>query len=419
VRILLINQTYHPDVVATAQHGHDLARHLASHGHLVQVITSRSIYGQKGASLPAHEIIEGVEVHRVGRSLFGKAGIVARIADFILFYLMAGFRAFRVQRPDAVICFTTPPFIALVGWLMARLRGGGCKFVYWVMDLYPDLPVACGVMKPNGLLTQVCESVNRFCLRRADRTVVLGRCMKDRVLGKGVDARHVVHLGVWADQGEVKPIARHQNPYRHQWDLGDRFVVMYSGNFGLGHDVDTMCGAAKRLKDDDSIRFVFVGGGKKKEIVERFVATHKLANCVVAPYQPRESLDASLSCADVHLASLLEGVEGIMVPCKLFGAMAAGRPTIFIGHPTSELARVLMERKCGMAVRQGDVEGLVNSIRILAVDVALREGMGSNARAALVSVYSREHVCEQWRHLLEHLHDSPDGATAAAEKVAA
>jgi len=417
VRVLLINQTYHPDVVATAQHAHDLARHLAAHGHQVQVITSRSIYGQKGATLPAREIIEGVEVHRVGRSLFGKAGILARVADFILFYVMSGLRAFTIKRPDAVICFTTPPFIALVGWLMARIRR--CKFVYWVMDLYPDLPVACGVMKPTSLVTRFCEAVNRFCLRRADRTVVLGRCMKDRVLSKKVDAGHVVHIGVWADQGEVKPIPRESNPFRKEWNLGDRFVVMYSGNFGLGHDVDTMCTAAERLKDDDSIRFVFVGGGKKKEIVEEFVTSRGLPNCVLAPYQPREKLDASLSCADVHLASLLEGVEGIMVPCKLFGAMAAGRPTIFIGHPTSELARVLVEQECGMAIRQGDVDGLINAIRSLASDGAMRERMGNNARTALINVYSREKSCEQWRDLLERLHDPSRQAALPSREVAA
>jgi len=417
VRILLINQTYHPDVVATAQHAHDLARHLVAHGHEVRVITSRSIYGQKGASLPARETIEGVEIQRVGRSLFGKAGIVARIADFILFYVMSGLRAFTIKRPDVVICFTTPPFIALVGWLMARIRR--CKFVYWVMDLYPDLPVACGVMKPTSLMTRFCEALNRFCLRRADRTVVLGRCMRDRVLNKKVEAGHVVHIGVWADQSEVKPMTRESNPFRLEWNLGDRFVVMYSGNFGLGHDVDTMCSAAERLRDDDSIRFVFVGGGKKKQIVEELVTSRGLHNCVIAPYQPREKLDASLSCADVHLASLLEGVEGIMVPCKLFGAMAAARPTIFIGHPTSELARVLVEQECGIAIRQGDVDGLIQAIRMLLGDQAMRERMGNKARSALIDVYSREKACEQWRDLLEGLHDPIRGSASSSREVAA
>lgn len=401
MRVLLLNQVFYPDVAATAQHADDLARHLVRHGHRVTAIASRSIYGQKGAALPKRETVDGVEIRRVGKSLFGKAGILARVADFGLFYLAAGRAVLFGPRHDVVVCFTTPPFIALVGWLTRVFRRS--KFVYWVMDLYPDLPVACGVMKPRSPLTRFFEGVNRFCLRRADRAVVLGRCMQERVLAKKVPAEKVVHIGVWSDQNEVRPIAREDNPYRKEWNLGDRFVVMYSGNFGIGHDVDTMCRAAEMLKNDDSIRFVFAGGGKKKETVEAFVKDRSLANCVLAPYQPREKLDASLSCADVHLATLLEGVEGIMVPCKLFGIMAAGRPCIFIGNPSSELSRVLAEHDAGLTVRQGDAEGLVERIRALAADPGRARAMGDNARAALSNAYSRDNACEQWRNLLEEV----------------
>jgi colanic acid biosynthesis glycosyl transferase WcaI len=416
MRILMLNQVFYPDVAATAQHAHDLAKHLVAHGHEVAVIASRSIYGKKGAALPKREVVDGIEINRVGKSIFGKASIAARVLDFGLFYLAAMFKALTVRKPDVIICFTTPPFIALVGWLVRLLRGS--KFVYWVMDLYPDLPVACGVMKPKSIITRFFEAINRFCLRTADRTVVLGRCMRQRVLNKGIKPRHVVHIGVWADQAEVQPIARESNPYRAEWSLGDRFVVMYSGNFGLGHDVDTMCQAALRLRGDDRIRFVFAGDGKKKRMVEWFVERQSLDNCVLAPYQPRERLDASLSCADLHLATLLEGVEGIMVPCKLFGIMAAGRPTLFIGHPDSELARVLVEHDCGMVIRQGDVDGLVTAIQKLEADRAWNARMGENARAALIRAYDRAQACEAWRRMLEELCPRPQTQVRKAERAA-
>ena len=404
MRVLLLNQVYYPDVAATAQHAHDLARHLVHHGHQVTAIASRSFYGQKGAALPRRETVDGVHIIRVGRSLFGKSGIIARIADFALFYLAAGTRAIFGRKHDVVICFTTPPFIALVGWLLRLTRRS--RFVYWVMDLYPDLPVACGVMKPRSLPTRFFTAVNRFCLRRVDRTVVLGRCMEQLVRAHGGTGDNVRRIGVWAAQSDTTPIPRDENPYRTRWDLGDRFVVMYSGNFGLGHDVQTMCDAAERLRDDDRIRFVFVGGGKKKGIVEDFVRAHNLSNCVLAPYQPLENLHESLSCADLHLASLLEGVEGIMVPCKLFGVMAARRACVFIGHPSSELARVLDEHDCGFNVRQGDVDGLVGIIERLRDDAQECERLGENAYRALHEAYDSESSCERWRELLEEL--SPD-----------
>ncbi|TVQ51497.1 MAG: glycosyltransferase WbuB [Phycisphaerales bacterium] len=411
MRVLLINQVFYPDVAATAQHAHDLARHLVAHGHEVHAIASRSIYGQKGAALPKYEVVDGIHIHRVGKSLFGKSTIFARVLDFGLFYVAATIKAFLIRRPDVVVCFTTPPFIALVGWLLRLIKR--TKFVYWVMDLYPDLPVACGVMKPRSLSTRFLERINRFCLQRADRTVVLGRCMLQRVREKGVSGEHLVHIGVWSDQSEIKPMPRETNPYRTEWNLGNRFVVMYSGNFGLGHDVDTMCQAALRLRETEEVRFVFVGGGKKKDTVDDFVHEHRLENCVLAPYQPREKLDQSLSCADVHLVSLTEGIEGIMVPCKLFGIMAAGRPAIFIGHPGSELARVLAEHDCGAVVRQSDVDALVETIERMAHDTDWTRSMGDRARDALGAAYSRHDACEQWRELLEDVVGVPRAAEAS------
>jgi colanic acid biosynthesis glycosyl transferase WcaI len=405
VRVLFINQTYHPDVAATAQHMHDLARHLVRHGHEVEVITSRSLYGQAGASLPSEEVVDGVEIHRVGRSVFGKAGLVARAADFALFYAAATLRSLTVRRADVVVCLTTPPFISLLGILLRSLRGG--RYVQWLMDMYPDVAVGCDVLRPNALSTRFLDAVNRFTLRQADLVVVLGRCMRRRVLEKGIDPARVVHVGVWSDESEVRPIARDENPYRREWGMGNAFVVMYSGNFGIGHDVATMLGAAERLRGESGIRFAFVGGGKRKAEVERFVRERGLENAVLAPYQPRERLDASLSCADLHLVSLREGLEGCIVPCKLFGAMAAGRPTAFIGSAESEVARVLVENDCGVVVRQGDVDGLVAVIRQLAADPPRAARLGERARAALSVAYDREQGCEDWRRALEALVESP------------
>ena len=401
MRVLLINQVFWPDVAATAQHAHDLARHLVRHGHEVHAIASRAIYGKAGAALPARETVDGIHIHRVARSFFGKAGLIGRAADFGLFYAAAGLKAMTVPRPDVVVCFTTPPFISALGHVLRAVRG--CGSVYWVMDLYPDVAVACGVMRESSLLVRVLERVNRWCLRRADRAVVLGRCMEERVRAKGVDHGQVVRIGVWSDQAEIAPIGREENPYRKQWGLGDRFVVMYSGNFGLGHDIDTMLGAADRLRDDDRIRFAFIGGGKKKSVVDAFVRDHGLKNVAVDGYQPRERLDESLSCADAHLVSIREGVEGCVVPCKLFGVMAAARPTIYIGHPSSEVARVLTDHDCGLLVRQSDVDGLVAAIVGMAERRSETEAMGDRARRALSEAYNREMACEAWRTLLEEV----------------
>ena len=408
MHVVLLNQAFAPDVVATAQMSKDLADELVRRGHRVTAVASRSIYGKKGAVLPPREVIDGIDVRRPGLSIFGKAGYAARIADFAFFYALAGLRVLTLSKPDVVVSFTTPPFVAGVGLAARLLRGS--RAVYWVMDLYPDLPVACGVMKPTGVVTGFFERVNRLLLRRSDVNVVLGRCMAERVIAKGTPKEKVRLIPVWADLAGIDGKGVGESSLRRQWGLGDAFTVLYSGNFGIGLDAQTLCRAMELLRGTPGLKFVFVGGGKRRAEVERFIAEKGLGGeaggCGLAQwhdYVPREQLGDSLAAAHVHLISLKEGVEGIMVPSKLFGIMACGRPGVFIGHPGSEIARVLAEHDAGISVREGDARGLADAILTLMRDRAGAEAMGLRARAAVAGRYDRESACGQWADVLEGL----------------
>lgn len=407
MRILLINQTFYPDVAATAQHGHDLAKFLAAQGHEVSVIASRSLYGKTGRSLPAHERVDGIEIHRVGRSFYGKAGLFARALDFGLFYLSTAIKSIEIGRHDVCICLTTPPYIPLLGIVLRSLRG--TRVVYWAMDLYPDVLVATGVLREQSLVTWALESLNRFALRSADRVVVLGRCMEDRIGAKGVDMSRVRRIPVWSEifsqAGDDKDPAeaRRNNPYRKQWDVGERTLVMYSGNFGIGHDVETFARAAKQLEADHDIMFAFVGGGKRKEELLRAMRAMKLERFVEADYQPRERLGELLSAADIHLASMRPGWEGVMVPSKIFGTLGAGRPVVWVGGAKSEVSSVIRDADCGFTVTPGDADALAAVIRRLAGDPALRAEMGSRARQTMIERWGMQHALAKWRALLDEI----------------
>lgn len=401
MHIVLLNQPFYPDVAATAQMAKDLADHLVRRGHRVTAVCSRSIYGQQGATLPKRETIDGIEIRRVGANIFGKKGIAARLADFALFYLLATWTVLTLPRPSVVVGFTTPPFIAFVGVLARWIRGA--RAVYWVMDVYPDVPVACGVMKPKGLLTRACARFNRFLLKRSDASVVLGRCMRDLVIERGAPPERVELIPVWADHSGITPIPPDQSAYRAKWNLRDAFVVMYSGNLGLAHDADTMIDAMERLKDDPRIRFVFVGGGKLRTKVETAINQRGLSNAEWHDYVPREDLGQSLTAADVHLISVKNGLEGTIVPSKLFGVMAAGRPSVYIGRPTSEIARVLDETGGGVLVEEGDGAALADALRALADDPARVRTMGEAARSALEGQYDADTLCARWADLLERV----------------
>jgi colanic acid biosynthesis glycosyl transferase WcaI len=400
VRVVFLNQTFHPDVAATAQHAFDLARDLAAHGHEVHAIASRSLYGERGATLPAEEVVDGIQVHRVGRSLFGKAGLAARLFDFAAFFAASAWRLLRMPRADVCVCLTTPPFIALAGVLAKRLRGG--RLVIWSMDLYPDAPVAFGLMRPGSLMVRMASRLDRLCLSAADAVVALGRCMRDRLIAKGVEAERIRVIGVWSDEDEVAE-ARGENPFRSRWDVGDRTLVMYSGNFGLGHDVETFLGAAERLRGDDRVRFAFVGGGKRKREVDDFVRERGLTNCIVEGHQPRELLGALLTAADLHLVTIRPGVEGIMVPSKFYGILAANRPAILVGAAEGEIGRTIVEERCGEIVAASEVDALAAAILRRVQDPEIAKAEGARGRAALAARFSRRHRCAEWRALLESL----------------
>jgi len=409
VHVVLLNQAFHPDVVATAQMAKDLADELVAGGFRVTAIASRSIYGKSGATLPARETISvtggEIEIHRVGFSFFGRASTLLRVLDFGFFYILAALKLLTVRRPDVVVAFSTPPYIALLAVFCRWLRGS--KAVYWAMDLYPDVIISSGMLKQESILAKVLDAAHKWLVRHADASVVLGRCMMDKVLAKAGSraASRVKFIPVWSDETGVRSVERSVNPLRQQFGVGEAFTVMYSGNFGHGHDAQTTMHAMKALahragSTSDSIRFLFVGGGKRRKEIEDFIAREGLSGAAYHDYQPREKLAESLSVGDVHLISLLEGMEGLIVPSKCFGIMAVARPAIFIGNPTSEIARILVENDCGIVVRQGDGEGLTRAIEALASDPARAKAMGERGRAAFMKLYCRASACGAWKGLL-------------------
>lgn len=410
MHVVLLNQAFHPDVVATAQMGADLARALAARGHRVTAVASRSIYGKSGASLARRETWEGIEIRRVGFSLFGKRGTLARVFDFGMFYVLAAVRTLTLSRPDVVVSFTTPPYIARVG-LSARFWRRA-RAVYWVMDVYPDVMVASGMLRAGSWRARMLTRLHRRILRRSDATVSLGRCMSARLAAHGAPAEKLHQIGVWADLDGITPMARERSPYRARWNLGDAFTVMYSGNFGLGHDAATICDAMRRLKDRGDIRFVFVGDGKRRKEVQAFIAEHGITNASWQEYVPREELGLSLAAADCHLVTVKEGWEGLIVPSKVFGVMASGRPTLFIGPAGSEAALVLSESGGGRVISQGDGAALAEAIVALKEDPAGSAAMGEAARRAAIGRHGRERATAQWVELLESLAPGAQGAKA-------
>jgi colanic acid biosynthesis glycosyl transferase WcaI len=409
VRVLLVNQAGYPDHVATAQHSWDLAQALRAAGHEVTVLTSRSRYGSTRADFPPRESVDGVKLIRVRTGRFGARTPWSRIGDFLGFLAAACWKALTLPRQDVCVCLTTPPYLAVVGWLLRLLRG--TPYVVWSMDLYPDVPVAHGMIPATGWMTTLLVRTDRWLLNGATRVVALGRCMRDRLLDKGVPAETLATIHIWPHQDELGVAAGVD--YRADWLLGDRLMVMYAGNFGMVHDMAVLADAVIRLGHRPDIVFAFVGGGPGKAGLLERLRQADVRNWLAADYQPRANLGALLEAADLHLASLRPGFEGLVVPSKVLGAMAAGRPVVYVGRETGEAARVILEAQAGAVVAAGDGAALARCITRYADDreAARRDGLA--AREAAVTRWSAARALREWVVLLEGV------PTGSAQRAAA
>lgn len=373
---------------------------MASGGDDVSVLCSRNRYdGGTGNRLPFRERIDGVEIRRCWGPNCGKRSLPGRVLDMSSFCISAFGRLLTAARVDTVLFLTNPPLIGFLGAWRRRLRKE--RFVYVLMDVYPDVAIRGGILRENGWVARALRRLARIPLEAADAVVVLGEDMKDVVIRQGAPAEKVTIIRNWADPAKVFPVPPDRNPLRAKWGLAGKFVVEYSGNFGISHDFADLLSAAEALRTDDGIRFLLIGDGVRRSEVEEFVTARKLPNVLLLPYQDASSLAWSLSAGDIHYVSLRKGFEGLVVPSKAYGAMAAGRPIVYQGAETGEIARMVDRERIGFVVPPADRKSLLDRIVELYRNPETRRRQGERARRALEERYSAEIGLALYRKVLE------------------
>lgn len=406
MRILVLNQYFHPDASATSQLLTELCEDLAEH-HDVFVVTGRPSYnaveetGSQG--LVSKERHGRVRVARVWSTTFDRADMLRRLTNYATYLLSSVVGAFTVRRPDVVIALTDPPPVGLIGAFVARVRG--VPFVLVAKDIFPDVAIELKVLR-NPALIRVLERVKTVLFRSADRVVSIGRDMDRRIEALGVPRDRIVTIHDWSDGAAVRPLAS-ASTLRTEMGWDDRFVVMHSGNVGLSQDLETVLDAAALLRDEKDVVFAIVGEGASKEGLQRLAEREGLENVTFLPYQPKTSLAESLGAADVHLVGLRRGLAGAIVPSKVYGILAAGRPFIAAVEHGSEPALIVEEEGCGVRVEPGDPEALANALVGLRDDPDRREAMGRRARQALEARFDRPISTGAYRGMLEDIHRLP------------
>jgi colanic acid biosynthesis glycosyl transferase WcaI len=414
LRVLFVNRYYAPDLSATSQMLTDLAEGLARSGIEVSVICSRQLYEKPQAALPAHDVIGGVRVWRVRTACFGRGRLGGRALDYATFYLAATVALLRHARHcDVLVVKTDPPLLSFIGAFVARRRR--VAWINWLQDVFPEIASRLSLSPlPRTVEARLATWRDRS-LAAADANVVLGTRMRDYLAGRGVPLERLSVGENWADEDTIARLPVAMSALRERLELADKFVVAYSGNLGRAHDTDTLLAAAQSLRDDPGTVFLLTGGGANMRSLESAARQQGLAQMRFLPYQPRAQLADSLAAGDVHLVMLLPQLEGLIVPSKLYGVLAAGRPVIFIGDPAGELAQLIADSSIGFTVACGDGASLCRALRSLRDDPGERERLGARARALFEERYTLTRALARWRSLLAQAAERvPDHRTIAS-----
>jgi putative colanic acid biosynthesis glycosyltransferase WcaI len=388
MRVYLVNRYFWPDESATSLLLTDLAENLQIAGHEVHVITSRQLYNCPKAQLPKEQIWQGVRIYRLRTSCFGRQHFAGRLFDIVTFHLALRYTHAISHKPDAWFVMTDPPLLVNTV-LKLRQRLGG-RVIHHVDDLYPDLAIALGSLPQQAWVTSLLDRWVKGGLAKTDLILALGECMAGVLRAKGIKDECLEITPPWADGNSLFPLGHSQNEFRRELGipLGD-LVVMYSGNMGLGHRFETILEAARSLVASDKVHFVFIGDGAKKSQIEAYCQNHKLRNIILLPYQPRARLRETLSAGDVHLISLDKKVQGFIVPSKLAGILAVGRPAIFLGEKQNSVATAILQEPCGYVIPEGDSKQLTAVIKKLKRDSGHRLRLGEAARNLFIKKYDR------------------------------
>ena len=373
MHILLLNEYYPPDTSATAKMAVQVAETLAKR-HQVTVVAGRPSYDPDEFypySFLRRDTRNGVIVERVGSTAYPRHQMKRRVSNYLSYLALAVPRALAI-RPDVVLAMTDPPVAGIAGAFVARLAGR--PFVYNIRDLYPDMAVGGDIVRPNGWVERW-EKMHRSALKRAARVIVLGDDMRDRILAKGVAPERVVVVRDGTSFPASMPLQ--SDPVVQEIRSGFPFVALHAGNLGFYGAWSTLLKAAEILRNENA-GLVFVGDGANRASLEASAAGSP--NVRFLPFRPFEQVPHVMMAGDVHIVTVKRGLEGVVVPSKLYSILAAGRPVLAVAPDSSDAARIVTESGCGLAADPDDPAAVAEAIRELRSDPARLCEMGRRAR---------------------------------------
>ena len=402
MHILLFNEYYPPDTSATAKMALQVAETLAQR-HQVTVVAGRPSYDPDEYypfAFLRRDTRNGVVVERVGSTAYPRHRMRRRVSNYLSYLALAVPRAIAL-RPDVVLAMTDPPVAGIAGAFVARRLG--CPFVYNIRDMYPDMAVGGDIVHPSAWVDRW-EKMHRRALGQAARVIVLGDDMRERILAKGASPERVV---VVRDGTSFFPesMPAQSDPVCQEIRSGFPFVALHAGNLGFYGAWNTLLEAARILSNEDT-GLVFIGGGASRDALGATAAS--LPNVRFLPFRPVEQIPHVMMAGDVHIVTVRRGLEGVVVPSKLYSILAAGRPVLAVAASSSDAARIVTQSGCGLAADPDDPAAVAAAIRELRGDRARLAEMGRRARER-ANNYARVNELRRFLEIMEEAGGGSNG----------
>jgi colanic acid biosynthesis glycosyl transferase WcaI len=373
VHILLLNEYFPPDTSATAKCAAQVAEAL-SENHRVTVLAGRPSYDPTEYHpryLIRREVHGNLAVERVGSTAYPRFEMRRRVSNYLTYLSLAIPTALSIPS-DVVLAMTDPPIEGIAGALVARLSGR--PFVYNIRDMYPDMAVGGAIVRSGGF-TARWEAMHRWALRQAARIIVLGEDMRDRIIAKGIDPARVVvsRDGITIPETVVSP----DNSVAQEIRGDFRFVLVHAGNVGFYGAWQTLISAVRML-ENEGVGLVFIGEGAMKSQVESMAEGCRAIRFL--PFRPASEIPLVLSSGDMHVVTVKRGLEGVVVPSKLYPTLAAGRPVLGVAPEESDVVRIIRRTGCGIAANPDDPNSVAEAIRNVLHDTEQLQTMARRAR---------------------------------------
>ena len=395
-KFLFITQVYPPDPAAVGQQIEDAAGELANRGHEIIVYTADRDYDEPKIRYDTKSRYPGVRIIRIPFSSFGKRTIFHRLLGQFSFLSQCALHLLFARKVNGVLLTTIPATTGVFFLLVRMFRR--FPYLYWVMDINPDQAIALGAFTENSFPARVLGWVNNRLLKSANQVICLDTDMAKR-LG---ESENVEIIPPWPLEEDLEIVSKDENPFIKKHGLKGNFVFMYSGNHSLVHPLTTLLDAIDENTRISKSIFAFIGGGRGKAKVETRRTELESKNILSLPYQALDQIKYSLSAADVQIVSFGNEMVGIVHPCKLYSAMAIGKPILLLGPKYSALGRIVLEHQIGWCVShedQKEMKRLLEEIpKMTSIDLNIK---GNKAKQLVVDRYSRARLCGNFCDIFE------------------